>query len=156
MFLLWYFFKIFICRTQTDVKELMPPFLCSVLTKGCPCSSRRHSGVNHRGEEGHCAHDGVSCLTERYGLVGQRSKGRGVVLQVRVFNGQPQEVKDALVLCAAAHVFWNLVPVILVHLQALRGVRPTLNSTFLLFDFQVYKRNYEHHKTDFNDNLYLK
>lgn len=102
---------------------------------GC---GRGHTWVNYRGEEGHGAHDRVSCLAERYRLVGKWAQGRRTVLQVRVFNGQPQEVQDTLILRSAAHVFGHFVPVVLIHFQTLREVTPTFSSIFPWWHFPVW------------------
>lgn len=86
---------------------------------GC---SGGHTWVYYRSKEGHSAHDRVSCLAERDRLVSQRAHRGGAVLQIWVFDGQPQEVQDALILRTAADVLRHLVPVVFVHLQTLTEI----------------------------------
>lgn len=101
-------------------------FLLTQSRLGC---SRGHTRVHNRSQKGHGAHHRVPRLAERYRLVSKWAQGRGAVLHVRVFDGQPQEVQDAFVLRAAANVLGHLIPVVLVHFQALDGGRDAPGAT---------------------------
>ena len=88
-----------------------------------------HARIHHRGQEGHRRHDRIARLAERYGLIGERTEStccagcccaRSVGrLQVRILDGQLEELEYALVLGARADVLAHLVPVVAVHLDAL-------------------------------------
>ena len=76
-----------------------------------------HSWVDNRGQKSDSRHNGVTGPAEGDWLVGQRPQT--ALLNVGVLDGKPEEVENALVLRARAHVLRHLVPVIAVLLQTL-------------------------------------
>lgn len=104
-------------------------FCFRVHTQGSFGSGARDTRVDNRREERQRRHDRVAALRERNRRERERAE-RALqmrrVLEKRVFDRQPQEVQDALVLRAGRHVLRDAVPVVAVSLDALKQTQSLL------------------------------
>lgn len=100
-----------------------------VHTQGSFGSGARDARVDNRREERQRRHNRVAALRERNRRERERAE-RALqmrrVLEERVFDRQPQEVQDALVLRAGRHVLRDAVPVVAVSLDAFKQTQSLL------------------------------
>ena len=79
-----------------------------------------HSRVNNGRKERNGWHYWIAMLWKRHWLVHQRAEmtARAIIIKVRVFDRQTQEVQNAFVLCATTDMLSHAIPIIFVHLEA--------------------------------------